>query len=603
MSRPTRSIGTNSLVALGLALIATSGGSQTGATRTPTVAGNDTGESVEVTRARCHHALESPGDWHDVFATLIEIGDRSSVPYLIDALKSAPAPNDGGGIECTWTHCETALRRITNTSFGLDVNAWQRWWASHKSEPRIRWLWDGFVARGYRLNENDHQGTVLTLLEAASDKEPFTDTNANDLLTAQFEACEVDQGLKTAKSSEVESVRTGAVLVLGLRGQRDALRPYLTDPSGTVSELARTKMDKLLAPSSKHRVLLRQHLAESIGTMAAGRTGKVLYLGLETRPQWGTGSQLMAFSLERRQPIWSFACDDVVTSVPVLDRGRVFFVSGNRTVRCLEEDTGALVWATAIEPDPGRRPKNTVIVRNDRLFLADDKGFLCIDADDGRVLWRVELEPATSGFVWDDQAIFTHTFPGELCRLSYDGQVLSRVRVGFPYGGLALDEGTLYFWAEAGQADLGSNMDLVACDGVSFEKKWATGVGAIWNWGNASPLVTGDALIVSSDSHVVAIEKASGRVRWSVQDGADTEIVRYDERRLLLKTDPSEIAMRDVATGELVFRMDEPGVFEVPLVLYPNLVFGDMKGNLWIVDPGLDSAPLARVSGTPPARQ
>lgn len=538
---------------------------------------------VALDRARCHEALLLPGDHHDVFGALIEIGDETSVPYLIGALRWAPTPP--AGVVCTWAHCEMALRRITNISFGLDREAWERWWTAHRNEPRSRWLWDGFVARGHRLDETDRERAVLTLVEAAAAGEPFSDANALYVLRTLFEPGEVEEGLKTASLSDTETLRRGAVLVLALRRQREALRGFLDDPSLAVSELARTKMDHLLPPSDSATVVLRRHLGIQIGRIGADQTQQVLYFGLETREQQGTGSELVAFSLDTSEPLWRFTCNDVVTSVPAAGDGRVFFVSGNHTVYCLKQEDGQLVWQTRIAHDPRARRDNSLILRGNRLFVAEDKRFLCIDAATGHVVWGAEIDPTLSGFVSNDWAIFVHTFGNELCALSHDGRVLRRAQVGFPFGGLALDGDTLYFWAESGSADLGRSVELVACDTATFARRWAAPVGDIWNWGNASPLVLEDLVIASSDSHVVAVAKADGRVRWSVRDRADTPITSYGRGLLLLKTDAGGVALRDAATGELVFRLDETATFDLPLVVHPHLAFGDMNGDLWIVTP------------------
>ena len=71
-------------------------------------------------------------DVHDACIDLLSIGDETSIPHLIGALrffpKSEPGPNVG--MICTQVHCVKALERITGEKAGFSQSAWKRWYAS-----------------------------------------------------------------------------------------------------------------------------------------------------------------------------------------------------------------------------------------------------------------------------------------------------------------------------------------------------------------------------------------------------------------------------------------------------------------------------------------
>jgi hypothetical protein len=63
---------------------------------------------------------------HDPCVHLIEIGDATSVPHLIGALKYFP-DREEKEIVCTWDHCVEALEKITGDHPGVSYSAWRRW--------------------------------------------------------------------------------------------------------------------------------------------------------------------------------------------------------------------------------------------------------------------------------------------------------------------------------------------------------------------------------------------------------------------------------------------------------------------------------------------
>lgn len=80
------------------------------------------------------HAQLRSGNYHDSSLALVECGDVTSVPLLIQALHSA-LPVDGA-VECTYGHVLDALQAITHQDIGIDYDKWAAWWAAHETQSR-----------------------------------------------------------------------------------------------------------------------------------------------------------------------------------------------------------------------------------------------------------------------------------------------------------------------------------------------------------------------------------------------------------------------------------------------------------------------------------
>jgi hypothetical protein len=78
----------------------------------------------EMRRAVAHYYLRRGGLVHDVCITLIDVGDPSSVELLVAALPNR-AELSGNGVECTWSHCAEALKRITGKQCGFSREDWE----------------------------------------------------------------------------------------------------------------------------------------------------------------------------------------------------------------------------------------------------------------------------------------------------------------------------------------------------------------------------------------------------------------------------------------------------------------------------------------------
>jgi len=78
-----------------------------------------------------HRILRWPGMHHDAYIALIEVGDETSVPFLIRSLQWQPR-STGGLMICTKAHCLEALRKISSEDVGTEYEDWAAWWEENK---------------------------------------------------------------------------------------------------------------------------------------------------------------------------------------------------------------------------------------------------------------------------------------------------------------------------------------------------------------------------------------------------------------------------------------------------------------------------------------
>jgi hypothetical protein len=83
-------------------------------------------------RAAWHSMLREDSGVHDACIYLAQVGDDSSVPLPIAALRRYPVHPDGS-MTCSRYHCLQALKAITHQSLGSSAETWARWWAHHQS--------------------------------------------------------------------------------------------------------------------------------------------------------------------------------------------------------------------------------------------------------------------------------------------------------------------------------------------------------------------------------------------------------------------------------------------------------------------------------------
>ena len=202
--------------------------------------------SQEEIRSLCHRILMWSPDPHDPFIYLADVGDKSSVPYILWALRWMPESDSRA---CTWGHGLGALKMITNADAGDTRAAWVKWWSENKHKSQVEWWADGFAALGHPVSASGGAESVRALLAVLGnaswplwevDGNPVHERNALRLLDTYEPKQVQDQVPWAAEHGSVEQRRGLAHFALTLNRDRaePILRSLCADTDRTVRLVA-----------------------------------------------------------------------------------------------------------------------------------------------------------------------------------------------------------------------------------------------------------------------------------------------------------------------------------------------------------------------------
>ena len=270
--------------------------------------------------------------------------------------------------------------------------------------------------------------------------------------------------------------------------------------------------------------------------------------------------------------------DRILTTPPVIAEGKVFVKDAQSTVSAFRADTGERLWSVTLKPEEARdegefgggltwyggrlfvttgfsgvfaldpnsgneiwRSKESAPVRGAPLAFADRVFAITLDgklhalaAVDGADLWSFTSLQEVSGYVdgtspagYGDYIVAPFR-SGELVafhpsnnRSIWNESLVGRNVEARAFGNLAdirgrpvIDRGQVFAMGSAGQ--------ITAIDLASGQRRWERNFG-----GNQTPWVAGRFLFaITSNDDVVALERSSGKVKWS------TPLTQYfDEKR------------------------------------------------------------------------
>lgn len=300
---------------------------------------------------------------------------------------------------------------------------------------------------------------------------------------------------------------------------------------------------------------------------AAAPLAALLLMGLscgEITAGGGHGTAV-AWRTALSQPAYSFTQPDA-------GGGRVF--APYRGVTAFDGADGKVLWTRPLET---YAPRN-VVLRGNRVYAAETVVF-AFDAATGAELWR---------FRPDSSADIAQT-------AADDGAVFVGTRSRRVYGLRAADGGVM----------------------------WSAELGGGWSYGGfvTGLAVSGDTVYAAAERHyaangylaagvLAALDRATGRVLWSYQNGDGTDLRNFISSptvsgRLLLASDRkgNAIVAVDRFTGREVWRLKGDGAFvgfTTPPIVADGVVYG-ASGDRYVYAARLETGTLLWKTATPAA--
>ncbi|HWR64374.1 MAG TPA: PQQ-binding-like beta-propeller repeat protein [Candidatus Thermoplasmatota archaeon] len=121
--------------------------------------------------------------------------------------------------------------------------------------------------------------------------------------------------------------------------------------------------------------------------------------------------------------LWSYQTDFIISSSPAISHGRVYIGSWDRSIYCLDMDSGALLWNYSTSSEITSSPT----VANGKVYVGSQDTYLyCLDAIDGSLLWdfKTGFMVETSPTVVDETVIFGSSDGSLYCLNTQDGALV-----------------------------------------------------------------------------------------------------------------------------------------------------------------------------------
>ena len=262
------------------------------------------------------------------------------------------------------------------------------------------------------------------------------------------------------------------------------------------------------------------------------------------------------------------------------DNGRIYATNGAGDAAALDASTGAILWIVK----PGGPLRGAPTIANDNVYVtSQDNQLYALNAADGETRWTGSGSFEQAGVFGSASPAFAQSTvvagfsSGELTAYRYEnGQVvwqdaLARTGVSTVVGTISdidadpvIDQGRVFAVGQGGR--------MVAVELITGQRAWEINIA-----GRSTPWVAGDWLFVITDrAQLLAIARASGRVRWISQLPA----FRRPPRQ-------REVSRSDAAAGRTgrVISGSGPIFWRGPVLAGNRLILTNSEGQIAYVSP------------------
>jgi outer membrane protein assembly factor BamB len=505
----------------------------------------------------------------DLYVRLSKNGDKSSIPYLIQALKSESASSD---IEDNYM-ADTilkGLRRITGNDMGSSYEDWEKWWDGNKDKTEEQWWLDAVRREGYPVSGYPDTDSIASIVETIGYKDQelygkeYLLNNAVFLLSSAGPEQVIPVIADKLTGDASGRFKMGAARSLGAIGVEGIplLRTLTTADDLNVRNCALFELNRLhrkqMTATPDSNIIHKIDAGYSITYMTGSSDNKSLY--------FATRADIRRLDLSTGKTMWSFKNSGEAGSELVIHDGKVLFYSFDGMVYCLDASTGSFLWKYQIAgPRPEYHSKITVL--GDVAYLGIEDNVWAFEIKSGRVKWTLKGLPRTTLISHSSEHIFVATTKDELLKISKDGKIISRTQIGESPRSLEGDDNMLYVLSFSEPA----HFKIYSTGSLSLLHDEPAGKGGI-----LSKAPNGDVIIVSEDKGVRAFDGKSAQLLWSTKED-DYSAFQFIDKYLVVGDE-----LRQPHTGEIVHKYNIPKVRRACLI-GENCVLAADKGKLFIL--------------------
>jgi outer membrane protein assembly factor BamB len=320
---------------------------------------------------------------------------------------------------------------------------------------------------------------------------------------------------------------------------------------------------------------------------------------------------------------------------PVVAGGRVFTIDTTATVRAFDERSGATVWQTQFGTEKGNNAAlfgGGLAVAGGRVYATNGLGYVvALDAGNGGIAWQVQPGgPLRGSPTVGNDALYVMSQDSQLYSLKLtDGSTNWNAAAALEVAGVfgvaspAFAQGTVVAGFSSGELNayryengrvvwqdalartsirtsvsslsdidadpvidngqviaIGQGGRMVALELITGQRTWELNLAGI-----STPWVAGDwAFVVTSDARLLAIARATGKVRWITQlpkfrkEKSKTGPISYvgpilAGNRLVLASSLGSLIFADPATGAVQGQTNVGAGISLPPVVADNTLY------------------------------
>src|SRR5580698_55860 len=501
--------------------------------------------------AQLHKALSSPGDPHDVILEIRAIGDRTSVPFLIEALaKMGTVPREGmyGAID-TRFHVLDALQEITNHDAGRNAEDWRQWYEKNKDKTQEQWIKEGFAEHGFPVSDPPEDAFVTALIQASNPKYQLRHLQVNALRLLRTVPSDtvvrLAKPLSVSRESTSRRATIAALEIVDGTGRLDVLRELTKDSDVDVAGNALRTLNEAL------RSTLPAITAEIVWDVRLAKAGVHVLNVLDDHSvvlAIGYGvvdkTRVVGFELSSHKIIWTYPTTEAVRGNAVRIGDRLYFVDDDRVVHCISV-RGKPVWAKPLtsNPNPGTSGPS-IVAASGRLFVPDEK-FLYVVTPDGQVETYSMGEYVSRDLVRGRRRVFSAISNGPLLVFDDPTQPPTRMNTGLKIAHLSA------FGDVVCAVSFGPTYQLQCLQQETLRELWRADLPNESGAYNGLEQ-EGDHVYVLAQGRALAFNVATGTRLWATDEFTSFAFFKIFGRAALTRNGDFDLEWRDPSSGEVI---------------------------------------------------